>query len=375
MANRKRVIYQSEALYVGTTGADPVQLARVQSANYSFEITRTDINEFGKLAAIDRIILEQPTVSLDFSYYPETGLNENLIGLSVDSASAIKDILANADTHTPKNYYILTVDEGEDASDTAITNTDGMIGIGNCFLTSFNAEASVGEFVTSAVNAEGLNMHFDISTDGSCQNPTVDPETGDLKATTDIQLPEGETTVTDLPVALRPGDIAFSDDGAWNAAMAGNVDNYEDLIVGYKFEELKVQSFTVSMELGREDLQKLGSRFAFSKEIEFPATASMDISANVGDDKAADDSLEYILNTTDAEKDLGVACNSAAGVLRDAGVDGLQYLLKGAKLDSESISSSIGDMKSVDFSFSSQIGGPNDDLHGIRVDRIENAAA
>ena len=72
------------------------------------------------------------------------------------------------------------------------------------------------------------------------------------------------------------------------------------------------------MELGREDLQKLGSRFAFSKEIEFPASASMDVSANVGDDKAADSSLEAILNTTDEEKNIGVACNSAAGVIRDA---------------------------------------------------------
>ena len=133
----------------GPRGLTPAQLARVQSANYSFEITRTDINEFGTLAAIDRIILEQPTVSLDYSYYPETGGNEKLIGLSVDSASAIADILANNDTHTPKNYFILTVDEGEDASDAAISppKTDGMVGIGNCFMTSFNAEASVGEFV------------------------------------------------------------------------------------------------------------------------------------------------------------------------------------------------------------------------------------
>ena len=49
------------------------------------------------------------------------------------------------------------------------------------------------------------------------------------------------------------------------------------------------------------------------------------------------------------------------------GTDGMTYLLKGAKLDSESVSSSIGDMKSVDFSWSSQIGGPNDDAHGIKI--------
>ena len=72
---RKRVIYQSEALYVWPTGhnASATQLHRVQSANYSFDIARTDINQFGNLARIDNLIMESPTVSLDFTYYPTSG--------------------------------------------------------------------------------------------------------------------------------------------------------------------------------------------------------------------------------------------------------------------------------------------------------------
>ena len=76
---RNRVIYQSEALYCSSpevaynTGAlsrgDILSLNRIQSANYSFNISRQDVNQFGDLAAIDRVITESPTVSLDFSYY------------------------------------------------------------------------------------------------------------------------------------------------------------------------------------------------------------------------------------------------------------------------------------------------------------------
>ena len=59
---RNRIIYQSEALFVSRTGAtadDEIsQLHRVQSINYSFDISRTDVNQFGNLAAIDRIITE-----------------------------------------------------------------------------------------------------------------------------------------------------------------------------------------------------------------------------------------------------------------------------------------------------------------------------
>ena len=75
---RNRVIYQSEALFntndlVDVTASTPQtgalfvnQFSRVQSCNYNFNIARRDVNQFGNLAAIDRIILEQPTVGLDF---------------------------------------------------------------------------------------------------------------------------------------------------------------------------------------------------------------------------------------------------------------------------------------------------------------------
>ena len=77
MAVRNRVIYQSQAVYVsqdvnctgiatGTT--DNVDLNRIQSCNYSFNVTRQDVNQFGELASIDRIITDTPTVSLDGSY-------------------------------------------------------------------------------------------------------------------------------------------------------------------------------------------------------------------------------------------------------------------------------------------------------------------
>ena len=77
---RNRVIYNSEALFAGQKvgeacyqedeGVNSIkQLHRVQSANYNFNIARTDINQYGELAAVDRIITDTPTVALDFSYY------------------------------------------------------------------------------------------------------------------------------------------------------------------------------------------------------------------------------------------------------------------------------------------------------------------
>ena len=100
---RNRIIYQSEAVYAGPAPATGYhygtytpgiggnsnvpevstnlvkQLQRIQTANYSFTVDRTDVNQFGQLAAIDRVILTNPTVSLDFSYINSNLSNENII--------------------------------------------------------------------------------------------------------------------------------------------------------------------------------------------------------------------------------------------------------------------------------------------------------
>ena len=74
---RNRVIYQSEAVLVSqdvtctsvqTGDNDIAELNRIQSSNYSFSISRQDVNQFGELASIDRIITETPTVSFDASW-------------------------------------------------------------------------------------------------------------------------------------------------------------------------------------------------------------------------------------------------------------------------------------------------------------------
>ena len=50
---------------------------------------------------------------------------------------------------------------------------------------------------------------------------------------------------------------------------------------------------------------------------------------------------------------------------KDDGTTGILYTLKGVSFDGESISSSIGSNKSVDLTFSTSVGGPNDTSHGV----------
>jgi hypothetical protein len=134
---KNRVIYQSQAVYAGrdknakgdagwqtesgSAGAHPNQLKRVQSANYGFDISRTDVNQFGELARIDSIILESPTVNFDSSWYLCNWYNEDVIGLKVNQTGVAKGSLVSvlADVLTghagERNYYVRVVAEGSDA--------------------------------------------------------------------------------------------------------------------------------------------------------------------------------------------------------------------------------------------------------------------
>ena len=349
---RKRVIYQSEALFTGPTGSNATtaannkQLNRVQSINYNFEITRQDVNQFGNLAAIDRIILEQPTVALDFTYYANSGENESNIGLAVGdgtaSTPALSHILTGRADTDPKNYYILTAPEGSDANVAGWTVANGRtIGLGNVNLTSYQLEASVGEIPTVTVNAEALNMNFVNATSGT-QNPAVNPTDG-------IAVSAGFTLPTPVSgegfSALRPGDISL---------------DLNNGVLGLSESDLKIQSATVSVEIARDPIEKLGSRFAFTKEITFPVTATMSFDAVVGDATAA--SLADVLSN-DSNYTLSLTLKRPDGAGK-----ALKYTLKKAKLDSQDFSSSIGDNKSVSLQFSAQVGGPNDTTAGLFID-------
>lgn len=348
---RKRVIYQSEALFAGPTGAGALsQLSRVQTANYGFDITRQDVNQYGQLAAIDRIILEQPIVNLDFSYYANTGLNESLIGLTVDaSKSALANILSGAGD--VKNFYILVSPEGTDANIDKVqaTGQGKTIGIGNANLTSYSIEAAVGAIPTVTVNAEGYNMKFYPQTTG--YTPDINPINGAPNTISTFAIPTPFSG--DGYTALRPGDVSLSISG-----------------IGVDASDLKIQSFTINADIGRDPIQKLGNKFAFTREIVFPVVVSASVEAVMGDIAGNDNfgnALTDIVCDESATYDITLTLGKPSTSCGAGTTQALAYVLKGVKLDSQSFSSAIGDNKTVTMDFSTQIGGPNDSSRGLFI--------
>ena len=289
-------------------------------------------------------------------------------------------------------YLIQTYAEGDDA----VGSTAGpksVISIGNGFLSSYSANGSVGDFVTADVSIEALNMQFEQATTNIIQDPTINEENGKLQygitgalgsgqgagGAGRINMPEavnghsatagafGVSDHTNTPKALRHGDVKL--------VLA-------DRALGHQLNgaEVNAQNFTFSFDLSRTNLERLGSRFAYAKEIDFPLSASCDFNFIVGDISGAADTanssqaegVEAFLNQGyDTSANLFVNCHGpstgAYGTDNNANLDGIGFGLLGGKLDSQGYSSSIGDNKTMDVSFSAQIAGPQDTNNGVTI--------
>jgi hypothetical protein len=367
---RNRVIYQSEGLYVSkeynsTGSGDHFQLKRVQSANYNFNIARQDVNQYGQLARIDSIVLETPTVGLDFTYYVTDGKNEGALGFYVQTggASAGQFPSGHVQDGTGRNFYIVTTNEGSDLNaETGAAGLSGKsaIGIGNAYLTNYTLDLAVGSIPTASVSFEGSNMNaFTFSGGNSGSGAGIIPQSGTsvdrpafLKNPSN-QIVSGEEG-SNVISALRPGDVTISFGGF--AATGSGVGGFTKL----GDEELHVQSVSLALPLGRTPIQQLGTKFAFARTVDFPIVSTLTVNGIQAETSRG--SLVDLIEQN-PKNDITISIKKP-GTTNEVAV---RYTITQAQLDSIGFSSSIGSNKTVDLTFSTQIGGANDAVNGIRV--------
>jgi hypothetical protein len=426
--SRNRVIYQSQALFISpsatgiqvsgvdSAGSGPTaspftplstgslasgisllkKLDRIQSCNFNFTINRQDINEFGKLARIDSIVMESPTIGLDFSYYITDGYNERLMGFNitgfkpdgvtnidtnvVNGAQSISGLLADLQGN---NYYILTVDEGEDVVGGNLTPSSNIVAIGNGFISQYGFDASVGAIPTASITVEGFNIKSDAvevpvnllnySVDNSAVGADIVTITGNSPAIDLFAKPAtkltavgkaykldysrnftgapystaaginftGFTTGTSLVSALRPGDIILtmpSAEGISNTSTS------------------HIQSFKFTMPLSRTILQRLGNTFGFARVVNVPINMDVTVSAIVSELR---DQNIFDLLTAPTKNNFTITLKDPNGNSK------ISYGISGAVFKSESYSERIGDNQTVDLTYNLQIGGANDTANGV----------
>jgi hypothetical protein len=389
-----------------------MQLRRVQSANYSFSVNRQDVNQFGQLARIDSVSIEPPTVTLDFSYYLTNGINEKLLGFNVsgDSSALSNELLlgktASAESPVGKNFFILTTPESSDAvKNNSAESEKSVIALGNGFVSNYSIEAAVGGMPTASVTIDGLNLRSYTGTQ-NLVTPAVDTKYGTPIDDTFFSLPDaisgkGESTIGDDLIwgsaddytnysgniegfgdegisCLRPGDISMSLGTDGRAGLFENLPDdqralattseVDDAVLQGNSGSAHIQSFSIDVPVSRSTIQRLGNPYGYAKVTDFPVNISVSVSAILSDLKEGNVAdLLFEQESHDLVFTMREPTQSGLGPVA------MQYKIKGARLEGESFSSSIGDNKSVDLTFTAQVGGPEDELNGIFIYGSRNA--
>ena len=371
-------------------------LHRVQSANFNFTINRQDINEFGKLARLDSIVMESPTVGLDFNYYITDGGNERKMGFNlptnmsgiggfspgraatdiawtgdgcISGYSALSGLIE--DTHG-NNYFIVTSKEGTDVQGDSVVSTANafdIIAIGNGFISDYSIDASVGAIPTASVTVEAFNIRADTTISGGGAGeftgnyiPGVN-DTDGQQVFNGYEFDGGTINTTgiggDAITALRPGDLLLEFiDSNEDETLATAYDGFTVLSGDGKAH---IQSFGVTVPMSRTILGRLGNTFGYARVIDLPMNIDVSISGIVSELKA-NNLFERLASPNKMDFRLTMRRSAGTG---EQGADALVIDVKGARLEGESYSSSIGDNETVDITFSTQLGGSNDQANGI----------
>jgi hypothetical protein len=379
------------------------QLKRVQTLNYGFSINRTDVNQFGHLARLDSIVLENPTVNMDFTYFLLDGYNERMLEFVTNGQENCLSGHLNPEYYQAgNNFFVVTVPESRDVvvGDASLQKEGfdtkkSVISVGNGFVTDYSVDVGVGAIPTASITVEGMNIKSDIGTTG-LNLPSVDLYDGSLisdafeydsengsvvsaknnSCTGLFSLPAAQSGFDGCPdpnlpldqqqnkvSALRPGDIVLnlSEKGLLSVQSSGD---YKDATA--QKGSAHVQTANLSVGMSRTNLQRLGSTFSFSKAIDVPINATLSVSAVMSDLKQGN-MVDLICNCEELDIEMDLYEPECVGCTTKNKRPAMRYSIRGAQLQSESFSSTIGDNKTVDLEFTVQIGGADDLKKGVFI--------
>jgi hypothetical protein len=159
------------------------------------------------------------------------------------------------------------------------------------------------------------------------------------------QINTGILTTGASTSALRPGDIVLT---------IPSSDGVSTILNGEG--KAHIQSFSFSIPLARTVLGRIGNTFGYARVINVPMNMEVSIGAQVSELQEYD-MFDHLCSF--GKNEFSVTLKGCDGTPQ------MEYRIRGAIIQSESFSNSIGDGESVDLTYTVQIGGANDPLNNI----------
>lgn len=336
-APRNRVLYQSEALFVvpnalGVQSGNVGQLYRVTTFNNDFNIAREDVTALGQLDPLDQLITTPPTVNFSATWLDYGIGNEQSVGFVCNGfASCISGFLSQA--NEPYNYYLLTVPEGFDAVGYSGSPTgNDVFAFGNAYVSSYSTQGAVGGLPSSSVQWRALNNTM-LTTSSGGSSPGVN--TSGVRVTGNpVVLPVAVSGLAGDVAAIRPGDITL------NLASS-------NASLGVDLTNVKIQSYNMSLQLNRGDINQLGSFYPYAILLNPPFPATLTVECELGSLTTGDLSNVFC---NDQLYDLFVYLHNPCG-----GSVAKQIEFRGAKLVSENFQSAIQGNKRISLSYETRL--------------------
>lgn len=378
---------------------------RVQNVSFQIEAPKTKIQQVGFAGNIRDYTSEPPTVNVSFEYIQNGVRNEDKLGLYVNFPSQESSIYGqpifpnNTGVFLLSGFYtssmgrssraygypldyrdsrnlFLTINKNEGRDFNSISsgvNTEdcNVIGFGNCYLTSYRAKASVGDFPRVSVNYIGDNVRFYTSGSGFF-SPALNVT--DYTPFEDTKCIIPNNFEDELVTALLPGDItmnitAYPQTTGINVLYGtGYIGNTKDNVYqfGVNHTGIQIQNYDLTIDLQRKPVKNLIYKLPLNRKLIFPCEARLNFQAIVHDYISG--SLETIFNNEE-EYDVSISIRNPTFAL--TGGVAVKYDVLKAKLENISYDTSIGANKTINVSLVTQM-SPHDLSRGLFISGLYN---
>lgn len=378
-------------------------LNRVQSFNYSQENQLTPVPAFGKKGTIKRYASSPARITFSFDYLQYGVRNEDKLGFYVNYPNMQSP--NSGDPIYPNNYNVFLLNGFHSNSDARQTNANQwpmeyrdcknlflsvgsgvgldfnsettstavkrghVLGFGNCYLSSYNARAAVGDFPKAQVSfvAENLSQY---SENTGQTIPAISPKTFTPLTGRYFNIPNNYD-YSNVSVLL-PGDISFDFSGysQVNAPILSGIANYGAPTsvnnLSFNFNNLQIINYDINIDLPRKATNSLNYKVPINRKVSFPVYANLNLRVIVND---------YIMGSSrelfNNEQDYDLTIRLKNPITAPVQGDGIRYDFRKAKLINYNFESAIGDNKVASFTFSTEL-SPSDLTKGLFISGLYN---
>lgn len=370
---------------------------RVQKADISVSVNRQDIKNLGSDSFLDRKIVSEPDITINFDYFLTDGHEESVLGFNI--ASGHQDVSGSIykDLKEDKTAFLIIGEEPFDLTGYAAKPGKfkgcTAIGLGNCYLTDYSISASVGSIAQASASMKCSNINYQcvdghtweeileaigaildqednnddnfirFQDDGKIVLDGVDENTqlkGLKMPSLDLVNKGAEITGTGLvfdPIlynsaaaALAPGGIKVNLE---NLNVGGPILSGD--FTGTCFNgHANIQSFNITVPFERENLYGFESMHAYGRKIKYPQLGNISFELTSSAFKSGE---FFDILCDDREYKIEILLNNQCSFscLGSANKDTfMKLIVDNAKFDNYTINNSIGGQASTvscNFSF------------------------